>query len=61
MPPTVVLRDYPPDISTWAAASNQTSQIQTGNSGLDTSAVGFIVPLAVIIGILIILLLACLQ
>lgn len=60
MPPTIVLRDYWPDISAWAAAVNQTSQFQAGTSALDTSSVGFIAPLAIFSGILIILLVSCL-
>ena len=59
MPPTTILRDYPPDISAWAAASNDTSQIQTGNSIPNASVVGFIIPLIIIIGVLCILLGAC--
>ncbi len=52
MPPTLVLRDYSPDISAWARASNQTNQIPTGNSTVDPSPVGFVVPLVVTLGIL---------
>jgi hypothetical protein len=59
MPPTITLRDYPPDISKWAAASTLTSSIQTGNSTLGISAVGFIVPLVIITAVLAILFGAC--
>jgi hypothetical protein len=59
MPPTIILRDYPPDISAWAAASNQTSQIQTGNSTQNIPPVGFIIPLVVIVGAVLILLGTC--
>jgi hypothetical protein len=37
MPPTLTLRNYPLDISAWAAASGQTSQIQIANSTPDAS------------------------
>jgi hypothetical protein len=59
MPPTLTLRDYSPDISAWARASNETSQVQPSSSTLDTSAVGFIVPLVVAIGILTVVVAAC--
>jgi hypothetical protein len=59
MPPTLILRDYSPDISAWAKASNETNQVQPGSSTLDTSAAGFIVPLVVTIGILAVVVAAC--
>jgi hypothetical protein len=59
MPPTIILRDYPPDISGWAAASNKTSQIQTGNSTQNITTIGFIIPLVIIVAALLILLGTC--
>lgn len=59
MPPTLILRAYSPDISAWASASNETNQVQTGSSTFDMSAVGFIVPLVVTIGILAVVVAAC--
>jgi hypothetical protein len=52
MPPTLTLRDYLLDISAWAAASGQTSQIQIANSTPDASPVEYIISLFVTIGIL---------
>lgn len=52
MPPTLTLRDYLLDISAWAAASGQTSQIQIANYTPDASPVEYIISLFVTIGIL---------
>jgi hypothetical protein len=59
MAPTIILRDDQQGISASAAQSNQTNQFQDGAGHIDTSAVGFIAPLAVFIGILILLLFSC--
>ena len=55
MPPTLLLRDDPPGTSTWASASNETSQFQAETSTATVSG-GLIAPLAVFIGILVLLL-----
>ena len=52
MPPTLTLRNYPLDISAWAAASGQTNQIQIANPAPEESPVGYIISLVVTIGIL---------
>jgi hypothetical protein len=59
MPPTLVLCNYLRDASSWPGATNQTSQFQAGNFTIDTSAVGFIVPLAIFLALLAIILGGC--